>query len=283
MPWPLPIYGTQVQPRRNAAGTNVPTVNVTAGAAHVDGAIAEVVASAEFDAWVLDLFFGASAVANTNTTALMDILIGPAGSEVELIADIMVGYVPTGAGASAYKRMWAPLFVPAGSRLSARVRSAVASKVYSLGIQLIGGGGPWSHLPIHCVKSRTVGAVPASSKGTPLATPGAAHAKGAWTVLEASVAEEARAIGWGVGLDADASAVNVNAFMDIGVGAAGAEQVIVPDIYFQSSSSEDVSRIDPLGGFWWLESPIPVGQRIVARYQGSVTTQPFDLVLHLYS
>jgi hypothetical protein len=106
---------------------------------------------------------------------LMDIGIDPAGgaSYSVLITNINVGAVGNGmvAAAAGERTFWFPIRIPAGATVAARVQSPVATAA-NVSVAVMGFGGS-SRPEAQFVGSfaQTLGAVPASSRGTVL-TPG---------------------------------------------------------------------------------------------------------------
>lgn len=94
-----------------------------------------------------------------------------------------------------------------------------------------------------------------------------AHTKGAWTELIASTAAEADALDIDVG-GVSQSGVNTAVLLDIGVGAAASESVIIPDVAVGSAAFLVNSR---LGISFRVPVKVPRGSRIAARIQSIVT------------
>lgn len=85
-----------------------------------------------------------------------------------------------------------------------------------------------------------------------------AHTKGAWTQLIASTALNADVLILSVACAA--ANTNTAALIDIGIGASGAESVVIPDLAVGGADGN---------GFWYIILPIkiPSGSRIAARSQ----------------
>jgi hypothetical protein len=127
--------------------------------------------------------------------------------------------------------------VPAGTRLVARARCAAATPptnywVHAHLFTMLGDAQP--------LVPETVGAVPASSDGTVLDPGATAGVKGPWVQLTAATARAARAVTVMVGQRS--TAAHVTHRIDIGVGASGAEQVVVPDLTMHAATT---GRIRP--------------------------------------
>lgn len=91
--------------------------------------------------------------------------------------------------------------------------------------------------------------------------PATAHTKGNWAQVIASTAANSSYLSFASG-NVSASATDTSTLIDIGIGAAGAETVIVPDIAIGGWSFGRVS----------LPVAIPSGARVAIRIQGTRTT-----------
>jgi hypothetical protein len=69
----------------------------------------------------------------------------------------------------------------------------------------------------------------------------------------------------GLGAANTTTSTAANGFIDIGMGAAASEVVIIPDIPFLSSANEDVRY----AGMLTYPVNIPAGVRLAARYQAT--------------
>lgn len=101
----------------------------------------------------------------------------------------------------------------------------------------------------------------AASAGTAITAPGAINTKGAFTQLSASSPVDAAGILISASIN---GAAMLHVLVDIAVGAASSEQVIVADLHFNRISSNNMG-MSPV----FLPIAIPAGSRISARYQSS--------------
>ena len=109
----------------------------------------------------------------------------------------------------------------------------------------------------------TIGVDPstASAGGRGVAAHASAHTKGAWVELAAATAADAC---W---VDAFIGFTNANTsryLVDIALGAAGSEQVLLPDLYFETTILNTVYVA------YRFPVAIPAGSRVAARCQSSV-------------
>lgn len=194
---------------------------------------------------------------NPNSAAayLLDIGVGAAGSEQVLIADVHhsgINQVPLSAEF--------PVSIPAGSRVAARLAcsTAFAEMTTTAYLSSSGFSGPPG---LHRVV--TYGAVPASSNGTVIDPGSTANTKGAWVELVLSSTAAHRALVMAVGNNNNTAAVATTWLIDIGVGGAGFEQVLIADFRVQATATETlVPGSTPVFGV-----TIPEGSRLAVRSQ----------------
>lgn len=195
---------------------------------------------------------------------LIDIAIGAAASEVIIIPDLMTG---SGTGSISRQPPWFfPIAIPAGSRISARSQCTLAGsnirlKVHLLG-DLPGGMEPFGKV-LH------YGIVAATSQGTTIDPGGVANTKGAWVALTAATTYATKALFWDQSNLVQGTRSSADWMLDIGVGAAASEVVIVPNMHIEASTTDDynVHGPSPL-----LAVSIPAGTRIAARCMSSLIT-----------
>lgn len=110
----------------------------------------------------------------------------------------------------------------------------------------------------------SLGALTASSSGTTITAPATANTKtgAAWTTVIASTDTP----GNGLLLTMfNTVATIVNRLVDIGIGAAGAEQVLIPNLLFSNGIADTPATV-------YIPLRIPVGVRISARMQASTAS-----------
>jgi hypothetical protein len=248
-------------------GPNLATsllTTVVAGAANALGTPVQLFASTPFPASGMIVQLGQTgiAVAAQNSQTLLSIGVGTSGQEQIIAGDIAIG------GSLPFAAWHIPIAVGQGQRITAQLRSLVASKSCTMGVSIYGGGGGVEG----GYKGVTYGAVTASSRGTILTAAGATNTEAAtWTVLTTSTTSR---IGWlivGLASPNSATATAQNGLLDIGVVTSGAgantEVPIINDIPFTVSANEDINCS------YHLTYPvnIPVGMRLSARYRGTST------------
>lgn len=263
MPWFVSDAG------RNAtggtiAGTSLMTSVASNATANVVGNWIQLHAAAPFPVSCLDLMMGKTAwgASSTNTQALLDIGYGASLSEVALAQNVAFG------GAVAFQSWTFPIYIPTASRIVMRIRSSVAGKANTFAVSLSGGGTGMESAH----SSVTYGAF-STSNGTFLTVPTVANTKSVWTTITAATTSPARWMLVGLGMPNTAFPVAADGLLDIGMGAAGVEGVIIPDNPFTITTAATINGAFPL----LFPVNVPAGIRLAARYQCTsiaTTAQP---------
>lgn len=225
---------------------------VADSSSHTKGAWVEVVASTPTEATRLTVGTDVpTSQSSTNTCTLLDVAVGGSGSETVVIADVPIGYNQVNS--------WVfPITIPAGTRIAFRTQSAVASKSLTMWATLgsqANGIRPASY-------TYTYTAVSATSTGVIINDSGSVNVKSGWVELVAATTERLGALVVCAQGGGDANMGLGNALIDIGIGGSGSETVLIPDLYYVTTSSEqlisaDNTRPHPVD--------IPVGSRLSAR------------------
>ncbi len=231
-------------------------VSVVASAtAHVKGAWAELIASTDQPGETILVFldgpYGGSA---SQVDALLDVGFGPAGAEQVVVSNLNSG------NWNSANQYVIPLRVPKGTRIALRHQSNVGSKSVAFSVNVIAGVGesPQSWV--------TYGANTTNSQGVLLPAVTTAKVKTAWTELVASTTAVSNWVSLTPGLPTTNSPGTPWTF-DIGVGAAGAERLVVENYRYNITSTELVR-----GSMVPFPVAIPAGQRLSVRYTTDTTT-----------
>lgn len=206
-----------------AVGSATPGTSVTSGAgATAKGTITELIAATAFDAYLVRVYGIVCGISATASEAALDIYTGAATEDV-LIPDLLLGYAGGDAATnfSGWKMWEFPLYIPAGTRLSAAIASVRLSTAMRVGIELIGGDGYPNFRVGSKVTTYGMGTLP---NGTTV-TPGASGAEGSYVQMTASSSADHFAFVPSYQLTADTTCNNRNIQVDIGVGAATEEQI----------------------------------------------------------
>lgn len=265
------------------SGTGVPDLTITTGTpasvAVVNGAAntkgSWVVANTTTTEWhgifIQPTTTGVSA---TNTARLIDIGIGPAGSEKVIIADLSVGHY------SVPHPIFIPLYVPAGVNVSVRSQGVIASNSKSVAVWGIAGNGiapPWIYR-----RCTTYGTDSANSRGTAIDAAATANTDGAWTQIAASTLYVHRSYLITVGLGRGGTAVTAcNGSFRLGIGGSGSEQDITGLAWtYVATTSENY---EPGRAMQWnpQNSQTPAGSRLVAAIRANTASYDmWDISVH---
>ena len=143
------------------------TTVTAAGSAHTKGSWVQLIATTAYDWHGFWLATGSTFTSGTVTSQLLDIGVGGAGSETVLLPNVHSGWRAN--TDDTVDMFFVPLFIPKGSRVAARVQSAIASDTV---LVLIAGQPGTSGLTQNIFTGcDDLGTVSASSRGE-LHTPG---------------------------------------------------------------------------------------------------------------
>jgi hypothetical protein len=163
----------------------------TPGLSNADGSSVSVLSALAFDVHYLVVGLNGLNLAATATDALLDVLVDPAGgsSWSSLIDDLVCGYLPSNNREQHMGTMYSfPLYIPAGSSLGVRCRTASASSVTAGDPKVImwAYGNPSRPSMWWCgSKVESLGISAATSKGTTV-TPGNSGTYGSWATIGTS-------------------------------------------------------------------------------------------------
>lgn len=259
MPFVQPRHGGKTQSLR---GAGIEYASVTTGALNTKGSWVELSASLGVAARALDVvFLGAP----SGIWYLMDVGVGAAGSEQVIAPNLqMQTFSDFGAESRTFHRIPYPL--KAGVRIAMRGQASSASQIARVAVIAHAGQAQDSHQGVQRITS--YGHNLANSQGTLIDPGGVANTKGAWVQLSASLTYPVRRLAFAV---VPPSAVIFCAWtLDLGVGAAGSEQVVVPDVPFHGA---DIGKgVGPNAPSF--EVSIPAGVRLAVRAQCDSASSP---------
>lgn len=204
---------------------------------------------------------------------LVDIGIGASGSETVLIPDL---YWPWGKSAFYGCLYTLPVHVPGGSRLAGRAQSdrTNADKVDVI----VYGHALGSDKPM-TQRVLTLGVDSGATKGVTLDPGTTAHTKpSSWTEITAATPAQFHGIVVGLGQDGLSQAPNGEALVDIALGSAGSETVLVENLAASSHVGSDAyfPTVHP------VPVNVPAGARLSARAQSSDTGSARNLDVIVY-
>ncbi len=260
-----------------ADGTDSLGTTITSTTANTKGGWTEITAATLFECTGIHMYKTANSLTGTSYYhGLIDIGVGSNTNEVVKIADIP--FSVTDAANFAATHYYFPISIGAGERISARFQSSDATETVDIILILESRGfEPSAGYSL----SRTYGALTADSGGTECDPGGSANTKGGWTPITTSsefhINELCVFITESVN---NASSLTTGGYlMDIGVGAAVSEVIVIPDMHFHAHSSPDSMLPYYLGNF---PVSIPPATRISVNLQSSVTNaadRPVNVIL----
>lgn len=247
-----------------AALTTEVTLTSDGTTPNIDTAWSEVVSSTSQP--INQITIGSNSVNYNNTqdrSTLVEIGIGAASSEVVIVPYINFGGKPEGYSYSI------PIFIPAGTRIAIRMRSARLNNAQTYYVALRTTNRFFKPSPRALIG---MGTNAANSRGTDLPI-GSAGVKGAWTQIISSTTQPLSALILGFDASGDTLLNTSPGYVDIAVGGAGSEQIIIPDVYVRFFNTEMVhSAANPI-----YACDIPRGARISARVSVSSTANSVAL------
>lgn len=183
----------------------------------------------------------------------VDIGVGASGSEVTVVQALFLRSDGNLRNTSAVYAL--PIAIPSGSRVSARIRGATASRTARVTIQAFAGASPISSF-------RGLDSI----GGAYIATNGYTNnTKGGWTQIVAATTRAYRAIHVAWGLIDFVSGQTSMMLLDVGLGASGSEVVVVPDLYTTAANVSAVTHNQTPNAF--IPGGIPAGTRVAVRGQ----------------
>lgn len=113
---------------------------VTANAlANTKGSYSQLIAATTYDSFGFWLAVYATQVAATNTSVLVDIALGAAASEVDILSNFMAAARAASIANGGPYWVFIPLFIPAGAMVSARCQAVTGADTVAVGISTVSG------------------------------------------------------------------------------------------------------------------------------------------------
>ena len=268
--WPQLADGQQSSTIGTAPTVSRGTTVTAAATAHVKGAYAVLSASTPHDADTIVVMFDDLAA---GVNYLVDIAVG-AATEQDIIPNLYVG---GGTGSLVYGSYYIfHLQIPEGSRVTARCQASTLSSLIRCSILLIKSGFVASSPADYVV---AFGAATATTAGVSIDPGGTANTKGVYSQIVASTSDDVREIT--IAMDNQLNTVRSSQswLLDIAIGAA-TEQIILPDIALNCSTSPDIVVPQTFGP---IPMCIPAGTRIAARAQSDgidATDRLFGVIVY---
>ena len=260
----VPIYlarlGMKLLAYNNTGSSMTSGASVNTPGAWVQVLANNAVSASETIACVNIRCIGNNQGTGVDASALMDVGIGAAGSEVVIAPDIAVGGGVNSGGAGCNFAL--PIKIPGATRVAFRFRCAQASRIYIIQQVVFSGQIADSKFADQLPTSvDTLGTSTATSAGTAMS-----GASGTWVEITPSTTKDYQALALiPSGPQDTTGGTQAIVHMDLGIGAAGSEQVIAHAGCTVNANGVifPLDTNDTHGLFGGL---IPAGTRIAVRH-----------------
>lgn len=252
-----------------APGGNTTGVRVTAaGTSNTKGTYAVLFASTPYDSYGMVFQVSQSFAAASARHMLLDIAVGAAASEQVVVPDIPVGSANQISNGS--PQYYLPIFIPKGSRVTARVQAAVLTQAVTVNAMLLGGASLPNIFTFQ--ESVSIGTTVADSKATPLLV-GSSGTFSAWTSIGATLAHDLRAYVVCIqGDTGDTAWADNTVHLEVGYGS-----VAISTMHsFAISSAEGVLATWPVMPVWCR---VPAGTQMQIRATSGTTGDTLQFAL----
>lgn len=244
----------------NTRGTAVTAANGSYGS------YSQLVASTASDTQFVIVIISTNASSNSGNGGSITIGVGAAASEVVLIQDLEIEAPNSTYYQSAYAF---PVQIPAGSRIAAAANGNGGADTFYVEILLF----DTAFAAVNAFAGvDSIGATNNGSRGSTV-TAGAANTKGSYTQLVASSSKDYSAIGFTLCYSSSILPTD-RALLDIAIGGAGSEIIIIPDYFFSVNSPSGVNTV------FCIMTQIPAGTRIAARIASATGSNAWGVVAY---
>lgn len=271
-----------------APGTQI----TTGGTPHVKTGYTELIAATTYNTSKISISLGGTLQSATRTDFLVDIAVGAAGSEVDIIKNILAGWAGNLSAGS--KLITLPINIPAGSRIAARAQSLIAADVVSIFVALYGGTSSivrWNNDIAAGPAGKIITAAESLGIDTALSiglshTPGDSGAESTWTNWPATAGSGTQAAAvttrdyYGIlpmigGSLSQTTMTSIAYHVELGVGST-----TYGEWHFTTSTAEQVFGPFPASP---IMRYIPAGTQLQLRAEASGVALPLDMaILALY-
>lgn len=273
--WPISPVGQRFGAEGISEVTSDLTATLTVSSVNTKGSWVEITSATAFEAdGIIIHCYGDTIATNSLNNAVIDIGIGVAGSEKVILENLRQDYV-RGQHNKSTGGLFIPLAISSAERVAARMSADKTLVVVNIALTIVKGGFLF---PSGFTKIEALGHATATDRGTQISSSATANTKGSWAEIVASTAKDYAGIFGYLGSAGDSGAGNERRLVDIAIGSAGSEQVIIPNWFhsFENLADQNVPFLTPI--FW---TPIASGTRIAARSQQDLTSNlNFDLTLY---
>jgi hypothetical protein len=203
---------------------------------------------------------GNNQVSGADNSALIDIGVGAAGSEVIIAEGIAVGGAANSGGAGPH--MHIPVRIPGATRVALRTRAAVGSRIIT--VQQVVASGPLSGVPFAFplpTALDVIGTSATTSRGTSMS-----GASGTWTEILSATSRAYQALAIVPSVSGGfTGGTSLTYLLELGIGAAGQEAAVAYSVGTLSANGIifplPVAAPNTIYG-----ANVPVGTRIAVRH-----------------
>lgn len=232
--------------------------------ANTKGSYVELVTTAPFDACALRI----TGSTNGSVSYLIDIAIGAATSEQIIVANYHVSYMNIN---DRYDDLF-PINIPAGVRIAIRCQATTGGAATLMTVQLFSA----THANPGFARSVTYGAGIGDSGGTDVDAGAVLNTKGSYAEISAAMGMPTQYLVMCLDDRVNTAPAEITGDIDLAIGAATSEQIIVPDCTYYWDANGDFLTPRSCGFF----IQIPEGVRLAAR-QACGTTDANDRIVSL--
>lgn len=206
-------------------------------------------------------------------TSSVDIGIGPSGSQVVLVADIVLCGIASVAQATIFQHL-IPVSIPANTTVWARSAINKATPTSTITVWLT----PFENsLPYigECTGVDTIGTIGVGRGTVITAGTNLSGTKGSYAALNTTAGTINDYVGFWLVMDLAHNASNESGdLIDIAIGPSGSQKIILPDLLTYQGGVESPSD------FEFIPIPIPAGSQIWARAANMAPAATFGLTLY---
>lgn len=248
----------------------------SSGTANTKGSWFELIASTDETSDVMVMCFPDIAISGSVNIEefLVDIAIGSAGNEEVLISNIFYSAPAQENNQSLHSKTFF-IRIPSGSRIAARCQSSLGGAQLDIIVYVFHGSHKSS---IGLGGFVTYGANTSTTDGVEIDPGGTVDTKGSWFEITAS-SDELKGFHLCAGVADNEALTAADMLVDIGIGSAGNEEVILLNAAGWFSPLENTTNL-LMSDF--IPLSVPDGARIAARSQCAINNDPdrkFDLVI----
>jgi hypothetical protein len=252
---------TRVISNAGIVGTANPWTQVTSsGSANTYGSVVELISAANNtqDSWGIEVIIVSTGASTVSSETCVDILAG-AATEDKIIDSLIGGFAYAGTS----MRYFFPLYIPAGTRISAQAASAVTSNAVRVGVYLYGNGNP----PFRVGGRVTTYGTKVNSARGQAVTPAASGGTASVTEMTASSSRDHFYFLPGFQVEADGS-IAAAGWVNVGIGVGAATEERIGTWFYPKATTEQMSGPMPMFGAF---RDVPSGTRLSLLVSNATT------------